>query len=383
MHTDCRLFVGSLAAMLVAGSSLAQSASDAPPPSPPVEMPQNVTENVHPVHLLRVDAARLQGQLQTRAARLFILATSFLPVVDTKTIYQNEDNTRALSQSEFDALPEGERGAFRAVPVDREFYYFTRFGSPLAYARPLDLLAGARPDAVNPFKGARLLDFGHGNLAQLWMLATNGATAVGVDVDPALRALYLDEVAPGHVSANPLAGDEVQDGSVTLVTGQWPAEARVAEAVGGEFDFIISKNTLKRGYVRPQQEVDPRFMVHLGVSDEAFVEAAFKALKPGGLFLIYNLSPNQPSGEYVPMADGASPFPRAMVEAAGFEVIAFDQDDSAAARRMGEALRWNEGDRPINLEKELFATYTLLRRPTAANGGPEATGADAPKPAGQ
>ena len=42
--------------------------------------------------------------------------------------------------------------------------------------------------------------------------------------------------------------------------------------------------------------------------------------------------------------------------------MAFDRDDSPAARRMAHALGWDAGDHPMDLEHDLFATYTLLRR---------------------
>ena len=52
-----------------------------------------------------------------------------------------------------------------------------------------------------------------------------------------------------------------------------------------------------------------------------------------------------------------------MWEAAGFQVLAFDADDSAFARRMGHALGWDAGESPMDLEKDLFAHYTLVKKP--------------------
>jgi hypothetical protein len=132
--------------------------------------------------------------------------------------------------------------------------------------------------------------------------------------------------------------------------------------VGGGYDVFVSKNTLKRGYIHPEQQVDPRMLVHLRVDDETYVRAVFDLLKPGGFALIYNLSP-APAKEgepYKPWADGRSPFTRELYERVGFAVVAFDLDDSAAAREMGKALGWAEG---MDLEKDLFGTYTLLRKP--------------------
>jgi hypothetical protein len=51
-----------------------------------------------------------------------------------------------------------------------------------------------------------------------------------------------------------------------------------------------------------------------------------------------------------------------MLEAKGFEVIEFDRNDDDFARRMGQALGWDRGDQPMDLQNDLFALYTILRR---------------------
>ena len=58
-------------------------------------------------------------------------------------------------------------------------------------------------------------------------------------------------------------------------------------------------------------------------------------------------------------ADGRSPFARELIESAGFEVIAYNVDDTTAAREMGERLGW--GDQ-MELATGLFGTYTLARK---------------------
>lgn len=96
-----------------------------------------------------------------------------------------------------------------------------------------------------------------------------------------------------------------------------------------------------------------------GVDDAMFVRAVYEALKPGGYSLIYNLYPAQPADRYLPWADGGSPFERVLLETAGFMVLGFDVDDTAAARAMGAALGWAE---QMNLETDLFGIYTLARK---------------------
>jgi hypothetical protein len=142
----------------------------------------------------------------------------------------------------------------------------------------------------------------------------------------------------------------------------------------GAADVFISKNTLKNGYVHPDpvrgKDVDPRRLIDLGVDDAAFCREVFALLKPGGLFMIYNICPAQapPDRPYIPWADGRCPFARETLESAGFEVVAFDTNDDAAVREMAHALGWDKGEDGeawMDLEKDLFAWYTLARRPAA------------------
>jgi hypothetical protein len=233
--------------------------------------------------------------------------------------------------------------------LDETFYYTTRYGSPLAYARPLEILAQA---GLADVRGKRIADFGYGTIGHLRLLASLGADVHGIEVDPMLRALYATDVGA------------VGKGRLALHHGQWPAERSLVTEVGEGYDLFISKNTLKHGYIHPAEAVNPRMLVHLGVDDSTYVATLARTVKPGGLVMIYNLcpAPAPPGKPYIPWADGRCPFERALLEKSGFEVLVLDRDDSSAARRMAHALGWDAGERPMGLEKDLFATYTLLRR---------------------
>ncbi len=297
----------------------------------------------------REEALALQPLATHELTRRFLAATSQLPRVTHRTIYRDSARTRAWSAREYAALPDTQR--IRLVPreLDEAFYYDTRYGTPLAYARVLELLAAA---GVRDVLGMRIADFGCGTLGHLRLLASLGADCTGVDVDPLLAALYSE---PGDQGA-------VGKGRVRLVTGQWPATEAITQDVGTGYDLFLSKNTLKNGYIHPAEKVDPRMLVHLGVTDSAYVAALARAVKPGGRVLIYNLcpAPAAPGKPYIPWADGRCPFPREMWDAAGFRVVAFDQDDGAAARAMGHALGWDTGTSPMDLDKELFAHFSLF-----------------------
>ena len=132
--------------------------------------------------------------------------------------------------------------------------------------------------------------------------------------------------------------------------------------VGSGFDLVIAKNVLKRGMVHPREPVDALRRVDLGVSDDRFLEAIARALRPGGLFAIYNLSPRvEPGAPYTPHADGACPFTRAQLEQSGFEVREHDATDTEGVTAMAHALGWDAllGMAP---ETDIVSSVTIARR---------------------
>jgi len=148
------------------------------------------------------------------------------------------------------------------------------------------------------------------------------------------------------------------------VQGRFPAERRAVREVGTGYDLILSKNTLKRGYIHPERPADKRMLIDLGVSDKRFLHALHDAMNPGGVMLIYNLCPAPAPLDkpYVPWADGRSPFTKDQFVQAGFKVLAFDVNDDKPARAMAHALGWDIGDQPMDLKKDLFAWFTMVER---------------------
>lgn len=305
---------------------------------------------------LREDAQAVRPMFKSPLVQDFCAAADLLPSMAPRiVIYDVNHKTAQL-------LPDGTKAepqltGKRALELGEQYYYITRYGTPLAYSRPLEILAEA---GMTDVAGKRVLDFGYGTIGHLRMLASMGADVVGVEVDPILQALYSRPSDTGEI-----AGSGGRRGRLTLVHGTWPGDAAVKSQAGGGFDLILSKNTLKRGYIHPERKVDARMTINLGVSDEAFVKAVYDALKPGGRFLIYNLcpAPSPPDKPYIPWADGRCPFDRTMMEKAGFQFIAFDQDDSVVARDMGKALGWDRGEGAMDLKADLFGRYTLAIRP--------------------
>jgi hypothetical protein len=297
------------------------------------------------VAVLAAEAKALGPLSHSKLVSDFLGAVKNLPRMEPRTVFCDSSRTHCWTETESAALPETQRARLLKRTLDETFYYTTRYGSPLAYARPLEILSQA---GLRDVRGKKIADFGYGTIGHLRLLSSLGAEMHGIEVDPLLKALYSGDTSDRLV----------------LHHGQWPAEAALVTELGGGFDLFISKNTLKRGYIHPAEQVNPRMLVHLGVDDSSYVAALARTVKPRGLVMIYNLCPAPaPAGKpYVPWADGRCPFERGLLEKAGFQVMEYDRDDSSAARRMAHALGWDAGDQPMDLEKDLFATYTLLKR---------------------
>lgn len=306
---------------------------------------------------LQRDARSLEPLVDSDLARRFLQAAGSLPRVSSpRVVHYNKDTRDALSAAEAQAHADLE--GYERLELDEDYYYNTRYGTPLAFVRALDLVAAA---GLSTVEGARIADFGFGSIGQLRLLASLGAHAVGIEVDERLRVLYGHEGDTGAIPPASVSHAQAP-GSIMLHFGHFPSTRDMVDAVGQGYTLFVSKNTLKRGYIHPAQDVDPRLLVHLGVDEATFVGRMFDMLLPGGHAMIYNLHPAAaPEGEpYIPWADGRCPFGRDVLEKAGFIVVAFDRDDTPFARSMGKALGWGEA---MDLQQDLFATWTLLQRP--------------------
>ena len=344
---------------LACGATDAMSASP-PPASAPVAAPKAsaAPAPINAIDQLRGDARKLDVLVTTPEVKRFLAHAATLPHVATRTLYHDEKKTHFYTEQQASALPPAEKAALKTLIADEELYYNTKYGSPLSYARPLDILFSK---GISLPPGSKVLDFGHGYIGHLRLLATMGVDATGVDVDPALAALYGQPGDQGDFQ-----GPEGEKGRVRLLEGRFPADPAIVAAVGAGYDLVISKNVLKRGYIHPDRPTDEKPLIKLGVSDEAALKGFFDAVKPGGKMLVYNICPalTPPDKPFIPWSDGRSPFSRQQWEAAGFKVMVFDQDDTAAVRVMGHALGW--GDDPEDkwdIDHDLSVLYTLVERP--------------------
>jgi hypothetical protein len=317
---------------------------------------QNAAPPVSAVEKLKAEAATVKPLAVSNLAQSFIATTADLPEIGTRTLWRDPMTRTYYTQTEYDALPAEKREKLQKRDYPGIFYYCTGYGSPMTYVRPLELLAR---NGWTDLKGKKILDFGYGMIGQLRMWALLGAEAHGVEVEPLFQALYKQ---PGDTGV--ITGQSGVKGSIVLHHGSWPSDPAVAREVGEGYDLILSKNTLKAGYIHPARPTDPKFLVNLGVEDETFLKAVHRSLKPGGLFLIYNIAPKQnpPDKDYLPMADGKSPFSKELYEKCGFTVLSFDETDDPELHRVFAALGYDNGKGVESLKENTFTHYTLVKR---------------------
>jgi len=349
---------GSFAALLVVSPVLAVGEP------PTADAGQSDLSGVGGVEKLKAEALLLAKQVQTSLAQEFLAAVPSLPRIETRTLYRNREKRQWFSAAATARLSAGDRDALTEFSADEDFFYYTAYGSPLVYVRVLDLAAKS---GMKDLSGKRVMDFGYGSIGQVRLMASLGADVVGVDPSDVLKALYSepsDQASVPRVKRGTEAGAVAgRPGKVTLVHRRWPAQKEAVKEVGSGYDLLTSKNTLKNGYLHPARPVDKRMLVDLGVSEAEFVKALFNALKPGGLVVIYNLSPapSRDDEPYKPWSDGRCPFPREMWEQAGFDLIAFDLTDDTTARAIFTTLGY-----PTTTDAgrdDLFSHYTIARRP--------------------
>ncbi|MEZ6084282.1 MAG: hypothetical protein R3E58_10175 [Phycisphaerae bacterium] len=311
---------------------------------------QPKSEEPQGVDKVYAEAKAVRPLMPSAIAQTYLDAASRLPRIEGRSLFLDE-----ASHTYYSPQRRAEIEKEKGVPlvehaVSENFYYNTKYGTPIAYARALELYA---PHSDGKLAGKRILDFGYGNIGQLRMLAACGVDAVGVDVDPLFRELYSQPEDQGAV-----ASDAGKPGHVKLIDGRFPD---IGSDVGGGYDLITSKNTLKNGFFHPERDVPKERLVDLGVSLEEFAKSIHKALKPGGVFLIYNIcpAPSKPDEPYKHWADGRCPFTKEMLEKTGFQVVSYNANDDKETRKMAEALGWGKPDRGMDLENDLFGFYTI------------------------
>ena len=312
---------------------------------------QPAASEPHPLQTLQDDAEKLRDVYHSPQAQSMLDQTEHLPICDPTTVHAAWRPNRGYTDAQFKSLDESEQQGLRKLDLTPEDHYATFYGSPLVYARILDILNTHTPDFK--IQDAKIMDLGYGQLGQLRLWAQMGANVTGVEIDPILTAIYTDSKAVGD-----LDNDSDTQGSVTLVEGSWPNNPETRKEVGAGYDLLISRNLLKRGYVKPEK-LNPNFPPPVGweMTDAEMLKHIHDLLAPGGIVVIESLGPKPDPQK--PWSDISNPWPKQAWIDAGFKVLAHDQDESKYARAMGAALGWDE---KMNLETDLFGVYSVYQK---------------------
>src|SRR5690242_959831 len=105
---------------------------------------------------LEADAVALRPLVRTSLARGFLDATRELPHVTPRVVWRDSSRTHAWTDAEAEALPDSARARLIRRELDETFYWNTRYGSPLAYVRTLEILAS---HGFTEVRGKRIADF--------------------------------------------------------------------------------------------------------------------------------------------------------------------------------------------------------------------------------
>lgn len=268
-------------------------------------------------------ARALQTAVNSDLATDFLNATSALPWIQPRKLYQDPESKELYPSSQIASISAERRWKLVSRSFDEHDCYEGRYGMPLSYVVLLDALSDF---GVRSLSGKRVLDLGFASILPLRLMACLGASVIGLETDKLVAALYAFDGDTGPVrTVRGRTIDRSHQGSIAIKRGRlgvdWTPDP-------GSFDFVLSRNTLKQGYVHPRPEHAHEPNVKLKLTDEAFLKSVRAALAGGGLFAIYNTFDSADSG---PGADGRCPFTREQLTSARFEVIAHDQSDDQRA----------------------------------------------------
>lgn len=284
---------------------------------------------------LQIMAKKLRAHAASDLARDWLDATGSLPWIQPRRLYQYPAKKDLFPRSAVAKLPAEHRSLLLSREFDERAYYDGRYGNGLAYWPLVEALARL---GVSSLAGLHLLDIGYGTILPLRLMACLGARTLGIDTDTFPIAIYGEPTDTGQVRAvKSRTNTGSVNGSIDLTRGRvgvdWTPQVE-------SIDIIVSRNTLKNGYVHPSAEHAHEPNVRLDIEDRSFLRVIRDSLRRGGLFVIYNTFDPDERG---PGADGRCPFSREDFANTGFEVVALDEPDDAQQATFADVVR-SSGD---------------------------------------
>src|SRR4051812_27823735 len=89
---------------------------------------------------LKAEAAAVGSLIDSKLAKDWLSGVDHLQEPEKRVVYRTPDK-EYLSEAAWKALPEKDQVAARKVELSPDFYYYTKYGTPLAYVRVWDLAA--------------------------------------------------------------------------------------------------------------------------------------------------------------------------------------------------------------------------------------------------
>ena len=100
------------------------------------ERPADIAVALSPALQKLANEAKALAPLTTSdLGRRFLAATASLPSVRPRPVFQHPQTREYFSPAELTALPEATRSKLVQTELDEYRYYYTKYGSPLAYVR--------------------------------------------------------------------------------------------------------------------------------------------------------------------------------------------------------------------------------------------------------
>src|SRR5262245_61573195 len=119
------------------------------------------TDSTSQVAVLMGEAKAVAPLFKTKLVGDFLAGVKGLPRVAPRNVFCDSSRTHCWADTEAAALPDSQRARLMKRELDESFYYTTRYGSPLAYSRPLEILA---QNGMKDVRGKRVADFGYGTI---------------------------------------------------------------------------------------------------------------------------------------------------------------------------------------------------------------------------
>src|SRR5262249_19143146 len=144
------LIVGVLV-LTLAPQSAAPAASQAAAPDPaPAAAPGIVAQ-------MQAEAAAMKPLATSALAGEFLAAISCLPpLAAPRVVFYDKARGLALTDTQASAMTPEQLTGYERRECNEAFYYSTRYGTPVAFVRPLEILGQAGVQSVD---GLKVLDF--------------------------------------------------------------------------------------------------------------------------------------------------------------------------------------------------------------------------------